>query len=46
MPVFSWPAVLLSCVVSCSLVGCNGNYKFNDSGYRPLGDPQAITRGK
>lgn len=39
-------AVLLSLVISCSLLGCSGNYKFNDNTYRPLGDPQAINRGK
>ncbi|MBF3202655.1 type VI secretion protein, partial [Pseudomonas aeruginosa] len=24
----------------------SGNYKFNDGDYRPLGDPQAVNRGK
>ncbi|WP_083454220.1 type VI secretion protein [Pseudomonas sp. P97.38] len=46
MRVFSWSAFALSCVMSCSLVGCNSNYIFNDSVYRPLGDPQALNRGK
>lgn len=27
------------------LAGCSGNYKFSDDEYRPLGDPQAETRG-
>ena len=30
--------------VSLALVGCSGNYKFNDDKYRPLGDPQAPAR--
>ena len=30
--------------VSLALVGCSGNYKFNDDEYRPLGDPQAPAR--
>jgi hypothetical protein len=46
MPVFPWRAVLLAILVSFALGGCNANYKFNDSGYRPLGDPQAVNRGK
>ncbi|MEH6349858.1 type VI secretion protein [Pseudomonas sp. 3JA] len=46
MPVFPWRAVLLTLFVSSALGGCSGNYKFNDSDYRPLGDPQAVNRGK
>jgi hypothetical protein len=46
MPVHSWPAFLLILGLLLSLAGCGGNYKFNDSGYRPLGDPQAVNRGK
>lgn len=46
MPVRHWPAVLLALAVLCGLAGCNGNYKFNDDDYRPLGDPQAVNRGK
>jgi hypothetical protein len=46
MPVFPWRAVLSAILVSLTLGGCNANYKFNDSGYRPLGDPQAVNRGK
>lgn len=30
---------------SLALAGCSGNYTFNDDEYRPLGDPQASTRG-
>ncbi|MCQ4288336.1 type VI secretion protein [Pseudomonas stutzeri] len=30
---------------SLALAGCSGNYKFNDDEYRPLGDPQASSRG-
>ncbi|MCE0462635.1 MULTISPECIES: hypothetical protein [Pseudomonas] len=46
MPGFSWQIVLLTFVVSFGLCGCGGNYKINDNDYRPLGDPQAINRGK
>ena len=46
MPVFPWRAVLLTILVSFALGGCNANYKFNDGAYRPLGDPQAVNRGK
>ncbi|MDA8486379.1 type VI secretion protein [Pseudomonas resinovorans] len=45
MPVRHWQAALLTLVVLCGLGGCSGNYKFNDSTYRPLGDPQAVNRG-
>lgn len=41
-----WPAVLLTFAVLCGVGGCSGNYKFNDNSYRPLGDPQAVNRGK
>jgi len=27
------------------LTGCTGNYKFSDDDYRPLGEPQAVSRG-
>ena len=27
------------------LSACTGNYKFSDDDYRPLGEPQAETRG-
>ena len=37
------PAALL--VMALSLSACTGNYKFSDDEYRPLGDPQAQTRG-
>lgn len=46
MPVRDWQAVLLALVVLCGLGGCSGNYKYNDNTYRPLGDPQAVNRGK
>ncbi|KJH88655.1 type VI secretion protein [Pseudomonas fluorescens] len=46
MPAPPWPIFLLTVVVLFGLGGCNGNYKFNDSTYRPLGDPQAVNRGK
>lgn len=47
MPVRPWQSALLILIVSFSVVGCSGtHYKFNDSEYRPLGDPQAINRGK
>ncbi|NHN77122.1 type VI secretion protein [Azotobacter chroococcum] len=38
------PVVLL--VLALSLVGCGGNYRFDDHQYRPLGDPQALERGQ
>lgn len=28
-----------------TLAGCSGNYRFSDSEYRPLGDPQTLNRG-
>lgn len=37
------PAALLALAVL--LNACTGNYKFSDDDYRPLGDPQAETRG-
>ena len=46
MTVRHWPFVVLSLAVLCGLGGCNGTYIFNDSHYRPLGDPQAVNRGK
>ncbi|WP_260958444.1 type VI secretion protein [Pseudomonas citri] len=46
MPVHCWQTILLSFVVLSAAVGCSGNYKFNDAGYRPLGDPQAVNRRK
>jgi len=41
-----WQVILFTLVVSSGLGGCNGNYKYNDNIYRPLGDPQAVNRGK
>ncbi|WP_339456212.1 type VI secretion protein [Pseudomonas sp. EA_65y_Pfl1_P120] len=46
MSVRHWQTLLLTLAVLCGLGGCGGNYKFNDAAYRPLGDPQAINRGK
>lgn len=46
MPVRYWQVFLLSLFVLCGISGCGGNYKFNDDTYRPLGDPQAVNRGK
>ncbi len=46
MPVRHRHTVLLTLLVLCGLGGCSGNYKFNDDTYRPLGDPQAVSRGK
>lgn len=45
MPVLPWQAVLSTCVLFIVLGGCSGNYTFNDSDYRPLGDPEAVNRG-
>ena len=38
-----WHVVVL---VMCLLGGCNANYVFDDAEYHPLGDPQAIIRGR
>jgi len=46
MPVRHWQAAVLALLVLSGLGGCSGNYKFNDNTYRPLGDPQAVNRGK
>ena len=46
MSVHCWPTILLAFVVLSGVAGCSGNYKFNDAGYRPLGDPQAVHRNK
>jgi hypothetical protein len=46
MPFRYWPAVLLTFVVVSGVVGCGGNYTFNDDAYRPLGDPHAANRGQ
>ncbi|EJK98692.1 MULTISPECIES: hypothetical protein [Pseudomonas] len=46
MPVLSRQAALLAFIVLSALMGCSGNYKFDDIDYRPLGDPQAVNRGK
>ncbi|MFJ3368177.1 type VI secretion protein [Pseudomonas sp. NPDC086251] len=46
MSVRHWHAFLLALVVLLCLGGCSGNYKYNDNLYRPLGDPQAVSRGK
>lgn len=36
-------AALLAAALTLS--ACSGNYKFSDADYRPLGEPQAETRG-
>lgn len=46
MSVRHWQAVLLTLVLASTVGGCTANYKFNDSTYRPLGDPLAVNRGK
>lgn len=33
-------------LVLCLLGGCNANYVFDDTQYRPLGEPQAVIRGR
>ncbi|AZE89708.1 hypothetical protein [Pseudomonas orientalis] len=38
-----WHLVVL---VVCLLGGCNANYVFDDAQYRPLGEPQAVIRGR
>ena len=37
---------LVSLIAASLLAGCTGNYRFDDDPYRPLGDPQALNRGK
>lgn len=37
---------LVTLIAALSLAGCSGNYTFNDDEYRPLGDPQAVNRGR
>lgn len=37
--------VLSLLALAVLLSACTGNYKFSDDDYRPLGDPQAETRG-
>ena len=37
---------LVSLIAASLLAGCTGNYRFDDDHYRPLGDPQALNRGK
>lgn len=43
MPSRSW---LIAAGLMLSLSGCNGNYKFNDDQYRPLGEPPVVKRGR
>lgn len=43
MPDRPWRVVVL---VLCLLGGCHANYVFDDTQYRPLGEPQAVTRGR
>ncbi|MBA1428072.1 type VI secretion protein [Pseudomonas fluorescens] len=43
MPDRPWHVVVL---VLCLLSGCNANYVFDDAQYRPLGEPQAVPRGR
>ena len=43
MPKHYYPIALLA--LALCLSACSGNYKFSDDDYRPLGDPQAETRG-
>lgn len=43
MAVRQWQALVL---VLFLLGGCNTNHVFDDSDYRPLGDPQSISRGQ
>ncbi|WP_455927406.1 type VI secretion protein TagU [Pseudomonas capeferrum] len=43
MPVCQWQALMLVLFV---LGGCNTNHVFDNGDYRPLGDPQSISRGQ
>nr|WP_314874001.1 type VI secretion protein [uncultured Pseudomonas sp.] len=42
----SRPWLLASGLVLLGLAGCNGNYKFSDDQYRPLGEPQVVNRSR
>lgn len=42
----SRPWLIAAGLVLLGLAGCNGNYKFNDDQYRPLGEPQVVNRGR
>jgi len=46
MPVRACQTVLLVFIVLFGLGACSGSYKFDDKDYRPLGDPQAVSRGQ
>ncbi|WP_248803771.1 type VI secretion protein [Pseudomonas sp. MWU13-2100] len=46
MPVRPWHAAVLVLALVLGVSACTSNYKFNDNEYRPLGDPQAVNRGK
>ncbi|MBF8781406.1 type VI secretion protein [Pseudomonas fulva] len=41
-----WQAAAWLLALSLGLGGCSGNYKFSDDQFRPLGEPQAINRGR
>ncbi|MDQ0740005.1 type VI secretion protein [Pseudomonas sp. W4I3] len=43
MPDRPWRVAVL---VLLLLGGCHANYVFDDAQYRPLGEPQAVTRGR
>lgn len=45
MPSRLW-LIALVLLALLGLAGCNGNYKFNDDQYRPLGEPQVVNRGR
>jgi outer membrane lipoprotein SlyB len=39
------PYCSIALALALALTGCTGNYKFSDDQYRPLGEPQAVSRG-
>lgn len=45
MPSRPW-LITAGLVLLLGLAGCNGNYKFNDDQYRPLGEPHVVNRGR
>jgi len=46
MPSHPWCSAAWLFALLLGLTACTGNYKFNDDQYRPLGEPQAINRGR
>lgn len=41
----SYTSTVALLTLALCLAACNGNYKFSDDDYRPLGDPHVENRG-